>query len=65
MTQVIAIGTTILPYQAPPLVVALAMAKIPIGALTRVCALLAAATLLIGIPLTWVWWSVLGYFAAT
>jgi len=63
MTQVIAIGTTVLPYQAPPLVVALAMAKIPIEALTRICVLMAVATLLVGVPLTWIWWSALGHFA--
>lgn len=63
MAQVIAIGTTVLPYQAPPLVVALALAKIPIAALTRICVLMALATLGIGLPLTWAWWQAMGYFA--
>ncbi len=62
MTQAMAIATTVLPFQAPPLVVALALAKIPVGTLTRVCALMAVAVLAIGIPLTWLWWSAMGFF---
>ena len=62
MAQAIAIATTVLPYQAPPLVVALALAKIPIAALTRICILLAVATFALGLPLSWAWWQLLGYF---
>lgn len=62
MAQVIAIGTTVLPYHAPPLVVALALARIPIATLTRICVLMALATLAIGLPLTWAWWQAMGYF---
>ena len=64
MTQLIAVATTVFPFQAPPLVVALALARIPLGALTRVCFLVAVATIAIGLPLTWAWWSLMGYFGA-
>ena len=62
MVQVIGIATTVLPYQAPPLVLAIALAGIPVGALTRVCLILAAAVAVAGVPLTWAWWQVLGLF---
>ncbi|SEM89839.1 Di-and tricarboxylate transporter [Loktanella fryxellensis] len=62
MAQVIGLATPILPYQAPPLIVAMALAAIPVGALLRVCLWLALAVAVIGLPLTWVWWSWLGMF---
>lgn len=60
MAQIIGIGTPLLPFQAPPLIVAMAMAPIPAAALTRVCLILAAGTLLVGLPLTWLWWQAIG-----
>lgn len=63
MTQVISMGTTVLPYHAPPLLIAMALTKIPVAALTRICALIALATLVFGVPLTWAWWSTMGFFA--
>lgn len=62
MAQVIGIATTVLPYQAPPLVLAIALAGIPVAALTRVCLILAVAVIFPGVPLTWAWWTLLGYF---
>lgn len=62
MVQVIGISTPILPYQAPPLIIAMALADIPMAALFRICVWLAAATVIIGMPLTYLWWSYLGMF---
>jgi di/tricarboxylate transporter len=62
MVQVVGISTPILPYQAPPLIIAMALADIPMGALFRVCLWLAAAVAVIGMPLTYLWWSYLGMF---
>lgn len=62
MAQVIGLASPILPYQAPPLIVAMALAQIPAGPLIRVCALLVGAVAVVGIPLTYVWWNYLGIF---
>jgi di/tricarboxylate transporter len=62
MVQVIGIATPILPYQAPPLIVAMAMAQIPVAALIRVCCGLALAVAVVGLPVTYLWWSWLGMF---
>ncbi|MFZ3581773.1 anion permease [Loktanella sp. DJP18] len=62
MAQVIGISTPILPYQAPPLIVAMALASIPMAALLRVCAVLALVVAVVGLPVTYVWWTWLGMF---
>lgn len=62
MAQVIGISTPILPYQAPPLIVAMALAHIPVAPLLRICAGLALAVAVIGLPLTYLWWGYLGMF---
>ena len=62
MAQVLGISTPLLPYQAPPLIIAMALAKIPMIALLRVCLLLAMAVAVIGVPITYFWWSYLGMF---
>ncbi|MCV0428677.1 MAG: anion permease, partial [Roseibium sp.] len=61
MTQMIGIGSPLLPYQAPPLIVAMSLADIPTGLLTRVCLALFAAVALIGLPLTIFWWHLTGF----
>ena len=62
MVQVIGLATPLLPYQAPPLIVAMAMAQIPVGALTRVCVWLALVVAVVGLPVTYLWWNWLGMF---
>jgi di/tricarboxylate transporter len=62
MAQVIGLATPILPHQAPPLIVSMALAQIPIAALLRICMGLAVAVAIVGIPLTFVWWNYLGMF---
>ncbi|MEZ7812247.1 MAG: SLC13 family permease [Paracoccaceae bacterium] len=53
-------STTIFPYQSPPLLIGVALAQIPIGALTRICFLTTVIATAVGLPLTWLWWSWLG-----
>ena len=60
MAQIIGIATPVLPYQAPPLLVAMALVHIPVATLTRVCLVLAVGVAVVGIPLTWLWWQVIG-----
>ena len=56
MAHNIGYSTTFLPYQSPPLLIGIALAQIPIGALTRLCLVSATVTSVIGIPLTWILW---------
>ncbi|WP_281841542.1 SLC13 family permease [Sinisalibacter aestuarii] len=60
MTQVLAFSNVLLPHQAPPLVMATQVAKLPSGALLRMTLSLFALTLLVLTPLDLVWWHVLG-----
>lgn len=62
MVQIVGIATPILPHQAPPLIISMALAQIPIAALLRICAGLAVAVAVVGIPVTYVWWTYLGMF---
>jgi anion transporter len=60
MIQVIGFSTTILPYQAAPIVVALQLGGVAPGPATRLCLLLAAITLAVLAPLDFLWFRVLG-----
>ncbi len=62
MTQVIGFSTVLFPYQAPPLVLAMQMGKIPLGEMLRVLLPLGLLTVLILFPLDYLWWSLLGMF---
>jgi anion transporter len=60
MSQVIAYSTVILPYQVPPLIVAMQLGGIPIKDGAKMTVALAAVSLLILVPLNYLWWSWLG-----
>ena len=60
MTQLIGIATPAIPYQAPPLIVAMSISKVPNAVFLRLCLYLAVAVTLLGIPLTYLWWQVIG-----
>ncbi|MYL82346.1 sodium:sulfate symporter [Desulfovibrio aerotolerans] len=60
MTQVVAFSSVILPYQAPPLVVAIQSGYLPGRDVTRLCLLTAAITIIALWPLDYWWWRVLG-----
>ncbi len=60
MTQVVAFSNVLLPYQAPPLIVAAQLSQIPILNLAKICLALFVITVLILIPLDLLWWSILG-----
>lgn len=62
MAQIIGVATPVLPYQAPPLIVAMALAQIPMKPLFLICVALSVAVFLVGVPLTYLWWSALGMF---
>ncbi|MBX3553229.1 MAG: anion permease [Pseudolabrys sp.] len=61
MIQVIGFATPVLPYQAPPIVVAMGMGKIPLAATLRLSLLLGAITFLVLMPLNYGWFAILGW----
>jgi len=60
MLQVIGFSTTVLPYQAAPIVMALQLGRVSTGAATRLSLLLAAITFAVLVPLDYLWFGVLG-----
>lgn len=60
MAHNIGYSTTFMPYQSPPLLIGIALAQIPIGALTRLCLVSSVIISIIGVPLTWLCWLLLG-----
>ena len=60
MIQVLGYSTPLLPYQASPIVVAMALGKVPARAGMLLCIALAVATWLLLVPLNYAWFNVLG-----
>lgn len=61
MVQMIGISTPVLAYQAPPLIVAMSISGVRNAVFVRLCAWLALAVCLIGLPATYLWWQVIGF----
>ncbi len=62
MTEVTGFATIVLPYQMPPVVLTMQMGKVPYGHCARLTLALAAISLVLFVPLNYLWWQVLGYF---
>ena len=60
MIQVIGLSTTVLPYQASPIVVAMEMDKVQVGPAIRLSLILALVTFAILVPLDYFWFGWLG-----
>ena len=60
MTQVVGFSTFILPYQAPPILVALRMSELRLAAVTKLCLVMLVLTLVLVMPLNYLWWKLLG-----
>ncbi|MEB0952669.1 SLC13 family permease [Citrobacter sedlakii] len=60
MIQVLGYSTPLLPYQASPIVVAMALGKVPARAGMLLCIALALVTYFVLLPLDYAWFSVLG-----
>lgn len=61
MTQVIGFSTVIFPYQVAPLLVAMQLAQEPLSKVLKITLPLAAITLLLLMPLDYLWWQWLGW----
>jgi di/tricarboxylate transporter len=62
MSQVLGYATPLLPYQLPPLMLAIAMTGIAMRDATRVLLILAAVTTPLVLPAAHLWWQVLGWY---
>ncbi len=61
MSQVFAYATALLPYQAAPIVVAAAMAKVPTSATVKFCLLVGVISFVVLGPLYFLWFRALGW----
>ncbi len=61
MSQVLGFSNPILPYESAPLVVAMQLGGERLAAAQKLCLLLAAATILVLLPLDYGWWRLLGW----
>jgi hypothetical protein len=61
MTQVFGYSTIVFTYQSVPLMVAMPLAGVPIGHAARLLLIMAALTVLILLPLDYLWWRLLGW----
>ena len=61
MTQVLGFAAILLPYESAPVMVAVQLANVGLGAATRLSLLLGSLTLLLLVPVAYLWWRWLGY----
>jgi di/tricarboxylate transporter len=61
MLQVVVFSTVFLPYQSPPMMIGMQLGGASLRDGARLCLPLAAATVLILLPLDYLWWWLLGY----
>lgn len=62
MTQVLGFSTIIFPYQSGPLLVSMQLAREPLSQVLKISLPLTLLTLLVLMPLDYLWWQVLGRF---
>jgi len=60
MTEILGFSTTLMPYQGPPLVVLLSMCSAKVFDLVRLNLSVAAVMLILGFPLSFLWWRAIG-----
>jgi di/tricarboxylate transporter len=61
MLQVVVFSTVFLPFESPPIMVALHLGGVGPRAASKLCLSLAAVTLVVLLPLDYLWWRLLGY----
>jgi len=61
MLQVPVFSTVLFPYQSPPIMIAMQLGGVGLRHGTRLCLAMTAITLVVLLPLDYVWWRLLGY----
>ena len=61
MLQVVAFSTVLLPFEAPPIMIALQLGGVSVRAGAKLCLEVAAVTIVALLPLDYLWWRLLGY----
>jgi di/tricarboxylate transporter len=61
MLQVVPFSTVFLPFESPPMMVAMQLGGVGVRPASKLCLALAAVTLLALLPLDYLWWQLLGY----
>jgi di/tricarboxylate transporter len=61
MLQVVVFSTVLLPFESPPMMIALQLGGVGVRPATRLTLTLAAITLVVLLPLDYFWWGLLGY----
>lgn len=61
MLQVVVFSTVFLPFESPPVMIALQLGGVGIRAGAKLCLALAAVTIVVLLPLDYLWWRLLGY----
>ena len=61
MIEVLGYSSVILPYQAPPLVVAVQLGGVTMADMTRAVLALLLVTVFLLLPLDFLWWRAMGY----
>ena len=62
MTIAVGYNVMFLPYQVPPVVVGMYACRVPVATVVRVSLPLAAAGIVVFMPLEYLWWRLIGYF---
>jgi di/tricarboxylate transporter len=62
MTQTVGLAAMLLPHQSAPVMVALQVAGVRLAAGIKLSLLLGSITLIVLVPLDYLWWLWLGYF---
>ena len=61
MLQVVSFSTVLLPFEAPPIMIALQLGGVSVRAGAKLCLAVAAVTIVALLPLDYLWWRLLGY----
>ncbi len=61
MLEVVVFSTVFLPFESPPMMIGMQLGGAGVRAGARLCLALAAVTILVLLPLDYLWWCLLGY----